>query len=502
MDTLTPEQLVAWKQEAYRRRLAIEDFARYRAFIHEDYQEWSYVRPLNDLLSRCFEGRCRRAIVCLPPQSGKTAAVSEDFPAYCIGRRPNLSLIGCAYNSDRASEYGEAVRDQVKAPEFKMLFEDVELSADSQAKDRWTVMRGGRKMGGYFAAGVGTALTGRKGDIMVIDDPFKDREDADSELQREKVWRWYHAVFRTRLAPGGVIILVCTRWHDDDLAGRLLAEQEGQWEVLSIPAEATDGDTDPLGREPGVFLSEADGGARYDRGDYLDLKATMPPYEWAALYQQNPTPSEGIEFQRDWFNFHTGSPWGSTRYVTADLSYTDTDNSDPACICAWDVDHNNDWYLVDRWKEVCTPDISGDVFCDMLAEHKPYEALMEKLDYNYATHILQEMDRRRLYVHVEPLSGAGDKKAKATAYRAHCARGKVHLPAGAPWTEDFLHEHLRFPNGKHDDQVDNGSLLGRRMAMVKAPSVQSSKMRYGPHTGQHLIDTLEAMGPKAVTRLA
>ncbi len=272
---LTPEQREAYKAEVVRRKLAIDDFSRYRAFMHEDYQEWSYITPLNDLLKRCYSGDCKRAMVFFPPQHGKTAAVSEDFPAYCIGRNPKLSMVGCAYDSDRAADYGEAVRDQVNSREFRNLFKDVTLSPDSQAKDRWNVTVGDRKLGGYFAAGVNTALTGRKGDIMIIDDPFKDREDADSELQREKVWKWYHSVFRTRLAPHGVIIIVCTRWHWSDLAGRLLESQPGQWEILNIPAEA--GDDDILGRSPGEFLSESKGGSRYARADYEDLKNTMPP---------------------------------------------------------------------------------------------------------------------------------------------------------------------------------------------------------------------------------
>jgi predicted phage terminase large subunit-like protein len=496
---LSPEETVLWKKEAYRRRLAIEDFSRYRAFIHEDYQEWSYVTVINNLLKRVLAGETKRVIINMPPQHGKTMSVSEDFASYCMGKDPTLNVIGCAFNSDRADEYGEMVRDRVKSPEFQMLFEDINLSADSQAKSKWSIEHKGKKKGTYYAAGVGTALTGRKGDIMIIDDYFKDRKEADSEIVRNDLWRWYHSVFRERLAPGGTIIIPCTRWHDDGLVGRLLEQQGHLWEVLIIPSEATS-DDDILGRKKGEFLCDAVGGSRYGREDYEEKRKYMPPYDWAALHQQNPAPDEGIEFQRDWFQEHNGSPWGSTRYLTADFSYTDKNNSDSSVICAWDVDHNNDWYLVDRWSEVCTPDISGRVFCDMLQEHKPHEALVEKIDWNYATHIIQQMDERNINVYVETLSAAGDKKSKATAYRAHCARGKVHLPKSS-WTEDFIHEHLRFPNGKHDDQVDNGSLLGRRMAMVRAPSVKYTKMHYSPNTGQHIIDSLK---PKdhAVTRLA
>ena len=208
--------------ELGRRFAARDSFSAYRGFVFEDYAEWGYVGLVNDALQRVFDGDCRRLMVFMGPQHGKTQAVSMDFSSYWVGRRPKEHVIGTAYNYDRAMDYGRAVRARVRSDEFRRVFPGVDLDRDSQAADRWNTIQGG----GYYAAGVGTALTGRKGDLMIIDDPFSGPEDAGSEVQRERVWRWYNTVFRTRLAPGGAIILVMTRWHDDDLAGRFLGRGE------------------------------------------------------------------------------------------------------------------------------------------------------------------------------------------------------------------------------------------------------------------------------------
>ena len=334
---------------------------------------------------------------------------------------------------------------------------------------------------------------------MIIDDPFKDREDADSELTRERVWRWYHAVFRTRLAPNGVIIVICTRWHDDDLAGRLLAAQD-EWEVLSIPAEA--GDNDVLGRKKGEFLSECRGGARYSREDYADLKKNMPPYEWASLFQQNPTPDEGIYFQKDWFQTYENIPWGVTTYVTADLSYTDKNTSDYAVVCAWDIDSDGNWYLKDMWRNKATPDVTASIFVDFCRDFKPVEAILEKVDDNFGGPLIRKLlEERGVNAYITTVSAAGHKEQKATSYRAQLSRGKVFIPQKF-WTEDFISEHLRFPNGKHDDMVDNGSLLGRHMDIIRGGTVKTSKTRNNPNSGDNIIKSLRDMQPKAKVRLA
>ena len=270
--------------------------------------------------------------------------------------------------------------------------------------------------------------------------------------------------------------------------GRLLEEQD-DWELLSIPCEATE--NDPLGREKGEFLSEAPGGARYSKEDYETLKREMPPFEWASLFQQNPTPEGGLLFHKENFKRHKIVPWGCKSYITADMAYKDKASNDPAVICKWDIDAHGDWYADDLWRERSTPDVIANVLSDFCLDHKPVEVLLENIDETFGGALIRKVfDERGVRTPIVTLPAAGNKEQKATSYRAQVSRGKVSIKE-APWAEDFIAEHLRFPNGKNDDMVDNGSLLGRRMDQLREPFVRSSPMRYGRNTGQHIIDSLQ-----------
>ena len=481
-------------QEALAREKAKGSFEEYRRYISEEYQDWSYVGLVNDHLQKVYDGDIRRLMVFMGPQHGKTKAVSEDFASYWIGNRPKTSVIGTAYNYDRAMDYGRDVRARVRSPEFKAIFPDVSMNPDSTAADRWSVMNGG----GYYAAGVGTALTGRRGDLMVIDDPFSGPEDANSELSRERVWKWYNTVFRTRLSPGGAIVLVMTRWHDDDLAGRLLEKQGDRWAVLEIKTEAEEDDI--LGREAGQYLCDAPGGSRYSQEDYDEMRQDMPPYDWSALHQQNPVPTEGLFFQKNWFPRYDVVPENATYYVTADLSYAGKETSDYAVIMAWAIDHEANWYCVDMWRDKATPDVIADQMVSFLEQYKPYEAVLEKVDDNFGGAIIRSrMDERRIFCNLATVSAAGNKSAKATNYRGRMARGKVLWP-DKPWVEDVIHEHLRFPNGKNDDIVDNGSVLGRHLDNISTPKFIKPAQRIGTDTGQALIDSILESASKPMSR--
>jgi hypothetical protein len=195
-----------------------------------------------------------------------------------LGRNPKRQIIAASYNSDLANDFGRNVRNIIAEPEFSQVFSGVTLAPDSQAANRMNTNHGGT----YVAAGVGTAVTGRGADIALIDDPFKDREEADSERRRETVWDWYRSTLYTRLMPGGAIVLIQTRWHEDDLAGRLLEQEADQWEVLELPA---------LHPERGALWPEW-----YDEQTLLRIKASVGPRERSALYQQQPQPDEGTFF--------------------------------------------------------------------------------------------------------------------------------------------------------------------------------------------------------------
>jgi len=190
------------------------------------YQVAAHHRVLAQQLERVAKGECKRLMVFMPPRHGKSQLTSIQFPAWFIGNYPDKEIICASYAQELAAHFGREVRNLVSDPEFKETF-GVSLAPDSTAKHRWNTSEGGS----YVAAGVGGAITGRGAHLLVIDDPVKNREDADSEVYRDKVWDWYRSTVFTRLMPNGAVVLVMTRWHDDDLAGRLLEHESDRWVV-------------------------------------------------------------------------------------------------------------------------------------------------------------------------------------------------------------------------------------------------------------------------------
>lgn len=265
-------------RQAARRNLL--DFTRY---TYPGYQASYHHRLICDALEAVEAGRpwraeqpCTRLMVFMPPRHGKSELASRRFPPFCLGRDPDREIISASYGSSLATDFGREVRNIIAGPEFRTLFPSVHLAPDSSAKDRWHT--NGR--GGYVAAGVSTSITGRGANIFNIDDPVKDRQEAESLTTRESIWAWYRAVVYTRLAPKASIVLTMTRWHEDDLAGRLLEQAEvggDKWEVLCLPA------FDEQGR---ALWPE-----RYDEEDLRRIQRVLEQREWGALYEQNPRPS-------------------------------------------------------------------------------------------------------------------------------------------------------------------------------------------------------------------
>jgi len=250
-------------------------------------------------------GDIDRLMIFMPPRHGKSELASRRFPAWCLGRDPTRQIIAASYNSDLASDFGRDVRNIVASEEFAQVFPSVGLRPDSKAANRMNTNHGGS----YIAAGVGTAVTGRGAHIALIDDPLKDREEADSEVQRNKVWAWYQSTLFTRLMPKAAIILIQTRWHEDDLAGRLLEQNAGEWTILDLPA------VDEQGK---ALWPEW-----YDIPALERIKATIGPREWSALYQQRPQPDEGTFFQREWLKEWTEKPKALNVYGTSDYAVTE-----------------------------------------------------------------------------------------------------------------------------------------------------------------------------------
>ncbi len=385
----------------------------------------------------------------MPPRHGKSELASKRFPAWCLGRDPKRQIIAASYNSDLANDFGRNVRNIVAEPEFSQVFPSVSLAPDSQAANRMNT----NHKGAYVAAGVGTAITGRGAHIALIDDPFKDREEADSERRRELVWDWYRSTLYTRLMPGGAVVLIQTRWHEDDLAGRLLEQEPDQWEVLELPA---------INDEGKALWPEW-----YDENALARIKATIGPREWSALYQQRPQPDEGTFFKREWFNRYDRLP--TLRYYgTSDYAVTDG-GGDYTVLTIWGICPKGDIYRVDQWKGQTASDEWIEAQLDLIAKYKPLAFFGEGGVIQKAVEpmLKRRMRERNTHCRLEWLPSVADKPTRARSFQAMAATGRVYVEKDAD-----LSEFLVFPAGKHDDEVDTASLIGRAIDQAHPAIVQ------------------------------
>lgn len=391
----------------------------------------------------------------MPPRHGKSELASKRFPAWCLGRDPKRQIIAASYNSDLASDFGRNVRNLVAEPEFGQVFPGVTLAPDSQAANRMNTNKGGT----YVAAGVGTAVTGRGAHIALIDDPFKDREEADSERRRELVWDWYRSTLYTRLMPGGAIVLIQTRWHEDDLAGRLLEQEGDQWEVLELPAL---GDT-----------YEALWPEWYPVEALERIRDTIGPREWSALYQQRPQPDEGTFFKREWFKTDGPLPKGLRFYGTSDYAVTDG-GGDFTVHRVWGIDSDGDIYRVAGWRGQTASDEWIERKLDLVSEYRPLAWFGEGGVIQKAVEpmLRRRMRERNVHCRLEWLPSVADKPTRARSFQAMAATGRVHFEKGAD-----LSEFLVFPAGKHDDEVDTASLIGRAIDQAHPAIVSAQKQK-------------------------
>ncbi len=410
----------------------------FTSYTQPDYLNAAHQTRLDAHLEAVERGDIDRLMVFMPPRHGKSEKSSKRFPAWYLGRNPKRQIIAASYNSDLATDFGREVRNIMASPEYGDVYPAVSLRQDSRAADRMNTSAGGA----YFAVGVGTATTGRGAHLGLIDDPFKDREDADSQLQRDKVWNWYRSTFYTRLMPGGAIVLVQTRWHEDDLAGRLLEQNADEWTVLNLPA------IDEVG--------EALWPEWYDIAALERIKATIGPREWSALYQQKPQPDEGTFFQRAWFKQWETLP-DLRYYGTSDYAVTDG-GGDYTVHRIWGIDAAGAIYRVDGWRGQTASDVWVERKLDLIAKYKPLAWFGEGGVIQKAIEpmLKRRMSERKVFCRLEWLSSVADKPTRARSFQAMAASGRVYFERDAD-----LSEFLVFPAGKHDDDVDTASLIGR-----------------------------------------
>jgi len=413
--------------------------------------------------------RSPRLIITLPPRSGKSELVSVNFPAWHLGRHPMHDIISCSHTASLAGSFSRRVRDLLRDRGYGTVFE-TRLSPDSQAIDQWTTVAGG----GYLAAGVGGPIVGRGAHVLVIDDPVKNKEEADSATERQSVQDWYATVAYTRLAPGGGVLLMLQRWHMDDLAGWQIALQDtgGEpWRVLNFPAIATE---DEKYRKKGEALHPA----RYDVAAYGRIKANMAPRDWEALYQQNPVPEDGEYFKRKDIVFYEKDALPPTlRYYAAwDLAIGIKESNDYSVGVVVGIDFDDTLWVVDvirgRWGSF---ELS-DKILDSYQEWKPDVVGIERgqIELAIGPYLEKRQQERKLTsMYVEKLlPGKRDKFSRARSIQGRMQQGRVRFPKpqDKPWMTDVTRELLSFGSGgKHDDVVDALAWIGLLITEIAPP---------------------------------
>ena len=445
-------------------------------FIKEVYPEYKFYKfhaELTRQLQRIIDDNCRRLIIQVPPRTGKSLLTSRLFPAAYLLAHPDRYVGIVSYSAELAEGFSRAAREYYRDGGGL-------LDQYKQAVNDW----GTQSTGGLWAAGVGGAVTGRSGHLLIVDDPVKNREDADSSRLMEKLWDWYASTLYTRLEPKvGAIVVIQTRWSENDLIGRLFESEKNvsekgreNWTILDLPAISEDVDSRPIlpahcecvqdwREESGVALCPQ----RYDTEDYERIREAVGAREFAALYQQRPAPDTGNLFNPAWWQYYETSeelPSFDRIMLSVDCTFTDASSSD-FVVGIVVGQHNNNFYVLDLYRE--KTDIIGTIamVSRLNKRHSISGTIIELAASGYAA--FQILAKK-----VPGLIGfkpERSKTARASGIIPLIEAGNVWLPKSSTWLDSFLNEFSLFPASKNDDMVDSLTMALNYMMSRSAPAM-------------------------------
>ncbi len=440
-----------------------EDFAFSRLISYAAYQ-WPGYRdaPHHRLIARHLEkverGEITRLMITMPPRHGKSMLASEFFPAWYLGRNPDHYVVTATYAQELADDFGRKVKNQFEDKSYQSIFPGVTLADDSKSAKRFHIegAMGGyehalAQRGAFYAVGVGGPLTGRGAHLLLIDDPVKNREEADSELIRKKTKDWYTSTAYTRMMPGGRIVIIQTRWHEDDLSGWLLSEHQHEgWTTLNLPA---------IGQNGEALWPE-----QYDVPVLKKIQRAIGARDWSALYQQQPNPDEGDYFRKEWLHEYDQHPPLDTMRIYGASDYAVTaDGGDYTVHVVFGIDPKGTIWLLDLWRKQASSDIWVEAWCDLVKYWKPSQWGEEggQINAGVGPFLVKRAREREAFTWRRQFTSRHDKAVRARSMQGRMAMNGLMVPRGATWLPDFIHELLTFPAGKHDDQVDAIGLFGQ-----------------------------------------
>lgn len=444
-DPLFARSTDGWMASAARSSLA--SFTR-RMF--PQYETPWHIRRLVDALECAVSTPGSRLIVTFPPRHGKSLTVSEHLPAWYLGNHPDARFIAASHTAALAYTFSRRVRNKISDPRWP--FPGVRVADDKGAVQAWDIQG---HAGGYFAVGTGGSPTGMGAQIISIDDPLRSAADADSITTREALWEWYRETMRTRLEPGGSIIVTSTRWQEDDLTGRLLAEMEHggeHWEHLHLPAISDDGG--PLWPE------------RWPLAELEKIRASVGSRAWEAQYQGRPSPVTGGILKRHWFNQYDVRPMTATGTIQSwDTAFKDATTNDYSVCSTWAYGPTGA-YLLDVYRERLEfPDLERMVL-QQFTRWTPSAVLIE--DKASGQSLIQSC-RARTRIPVIAVPVRRDKVARVNEVAPWIEAGRVFLPTIATWLDETIHELVAFPFAPHDDIVDS---VTQALAWIAARDLQ------------------------------
>ncbi len=389
--------------------------------------------------------------------------VSRRLPAWYLGKFPAENVVVATYNDDFAMDFGAEVRKIMTTPQYRQVFPDTRLARGGAAKDRLQTTVGGMAT----FVGVGGSLTGRGAHILIVDDIFKDYEQARSKAFRDRAWDWFTKVAMTRRMGRKLVIITFTRWVNDDIIGRLIDPENEFYnrtlaekiKVINLPAIADE--DDPIGRAPGEALWPG----RFDL-EFLNEQRSLDPLGFEALYQQRPSLADGDLFRRDTLRFYDPAEIDENDlriYCSSDHAVDTKQRSDYTCLLRVGVDKQNNIYLLDCWWRKAKTDMVVDAMLEM-AKKKPRPLIWwaEKghISKSIGPFLRKRMADEQNYFNLVEVTPAGDKTQRAQSIVGRAAMGYLHFPKGKPWVEKAINELLAFPNGLHDDFADALSYIG------------------------------------------
>lgn len=438
--------------------LAKRNYRDYLVYAHKGrYRHFRHTLLIANELQRIADGESRFVIIELPPRHGKSLSGTESFPSFYLAKNPDKRVIATSYSDSLARKFGRLNRDKIT--EHGHLF-GVKVSKENRSTNDWSIEG---RAGGMIATGIGGSITGQGADLLMIDDPFKNATEANSPTIRKKVWDEWESTLSTRLHTNASVVVIMTRWHEDDLVARLLQNKAREWTRIRLPAIAEEDDL--LGRAIGEALCPELG---YDEEWAKTKKIEVGSRTWDALFQQRPAPGEGAMIKRNQIKFYTVLPSGVENDVLEswDLTFKDSVGADSVSGQKWGR-LGADMYLIDRVNDVMDFTATLAAIRAFNAKHRSNRILIE--DKANGPAVISTLKRE--IPGIIPVEPIGTKIARVSAIAPYWEAGNVYLPdpSIAPWVFDFIEQIVSFPFAAHDDDVDAMSQALNRFMMKTEP---------------------------------